>query len=117
MSFAEPESILAQARESRLQSELEMLKQEQLSLTVRERLLKAQQELLSRQVNDATTTLDALERVLHQRLTTEAERVGSLVHTIPQDIPADDKAAQALVAEVAGALRVRAPLHTPKPPR
>jgi DNA repair exonuclease SbcCD ATPase subunit len=94
------ERILLRAGQSRLLSELEMLKQEQSSLSVREDLLEAQQELLARQVENAAAALDSLEALLHQRLAGEAKRVSSLTDTLPQDIPEGDEAAQALAAEV-----------------
>ena len=77
-----------------------MLKQEQSSLSFRENLLQAQHDLQTRRLENAGVALDSLESVLHQRLTSEAERVSSLTEALPQETPEDDEAAQALAAEV-----------------
>ena len=92
--------LVLQAEQARLLNESEMLRQEQLSLSVREDLLQAQQELLTRQLENAAAALSALEALLHQRLTSEAKQVSSLADTLPQDVPANDEAAQALAAEL-----------------
>ena len=92
--------ILLQARQSRLLSELEMLKQEQLSQSVREDLLQAQHELLTRQVENAAAALGTLDALLRQRLANEVDRVKSLADTLAEDLPKGDQAAQALAAEV-----------------
>ncbi|MHC4176968.1 MAG: mechanosensitive ion channel domain-containing protein [Planctomycetota bacterium] len=92
--------ILLRAGQSRLLSALEMLKQEQLSQSVREELLQAQHELLTRQVENAAAALGALEASLRQRLTSETKRVRSLADALRQDVPKGDGAAQALAAEV-----------------
>jgi potassium efflux system protein len=92
--------ILLEAGQSRLLSELEMLKQEQLSQSVREDLLQAQHDLLTRQVENAAAVLNTLEALLHQRLTSEAKRVSSLVDALTRDLPEGDEAAQTLAATV-----------------
>jgi len=92
--------ILLQAQQLKLLSELEMLRQEQSSLSFREELLQAQQDLLGRQVENDTAAINALQAQVRQRLTTEARQIGSLAGEIWQDIPEDDQAAQALAAEV-----------------
>ncbi len=92
--------VVLRAARSRLVSELEMLKQEQSSLSVREDLLQAQHDLLTRQLENATAALDSLEALLHGRLTSDAKRVSSLTDTLPQDVPEADEAAQELAAEV-----------------
>ena len=90
--------LVLQAEQSKLQTELEMLKQDQLSLSVREDLLQAQHDLLTRQVENASATLDALQSVLSERLASEVKQAG-LAAALP-DLPADDKEAQAVAAEV-----------------
>ena len=92
--------VLLQAGESRLLSELDMLKQEQLSQSVRENLLQAQHELLTRQVENATAALNTLDALLRKSLANEVNRVRSLADTLAQDVPKGDEAAQALAAEV-----------------
>ncbi len=94
------ERIALQAAQLRLLDESAMLEQEQLSLSVREDLLQAQYELLKRRVMIDETALAAHERLLQQRLTSEATHVGSLTETIPEDMPEGDEAAMALAAEV-----------------
>jgi potassium efflux system protein len=94
------ERILLRANESLLLSEADMLNQEQLSQSVREDLLQAQQELLKRRVENARATLDMLQELWDQRLASEAERVGLLADSMPDGIPKDDYKARALAAEV-----------------
>ena len=91
--------ILLQARQSRLLSESEMLQQEQISLSVREDLLQARQELLNGEVENAVAALGVLEALADERLAREAQRVGALAEAAP-DVPEGDQAAQALAAEV-----------------
>lgn len=90
--------LVLQAEQSELQTELETLKQEQLSLSVREDLLQAQHDLLTRQVENSSATLDALQSVLSERLANEVKQAG-LAAALP-DLPADDREAQAVAAEV-----------------
>ncbi|MHC4403431.1 MAG: hypothetical protein ACYTG0_27555 [Planctomycetota bacterium] len=70
--------ILLKAGQSRLLSELEMLKQEQLSQSVREDLLQAQHELLTRQVENDAAALNTLDALLRQRLANHLKRWASL---------------------------------------
>ena len=90
--------LMLQGQQIQLQSELEMLKQEQLSLSVREDLLQAQQELLTRQVENTSATVEATQKLMNERLASEVEKAGAAA-TLP-DVPADDEEAQALAAEV-----------------
>jgi small-conductance mechanosensitive channel len=92
--------ILLQAFQSRLIGELEMLKQEQLSLSVREDLLQARHALLTRQVENSAASLNALDALLQQRLSNEANQVSSLTNTLLRDLPKGDQAAQELADEV-----------------
>ncbi len=92
--------ILLQARQSRLVSEAEMLDEEQLSQSVREDLLQAQQDLRKAQLQNASVALDILEVLLQEHLTSEAQRVAAVAEMIPKHVPEGDEAAQALAAEV-----------------
>ena len=92
--------ILLQVSQLRLVTELEMLKQEQLSLAVREDLLQARHELLTRQVENAAAALTALDQSLQQRLSSEVSRVISLSETLLQDLPKGDESARELAVEV-----------------
>jgi potassium efflux system protein len=92
--------ILLQARHSALLAEFEMLKQEQASQAVREELLKAQKELLTRQVENATAALDALKGLLDKQLASEAKQISLLAERAAQALPQGDAAASTLAAEV-----------------
>ncbi len=88
------------AQQARLQSEIEMLKQEQASLAAREDRQEAQTELLARQVENADATLKSLEALLLERLAGEATRAEALARNAPQSVPEDDEEAQELAKEV-----------------
>jgi potassium efflux system protein len=92
--------ILLRARQSGLLSELDMLKQEQLSQSVREEVLQAQHDLLKRQLENAAATLGTLDAMLRQRLANEVKRVKSLADTLAEDLPQGDEAARTLAGEV-----------------
>jgi potassium efflux system protein len=92
--------VVDQARQARLASELEMLRQEQLSLAVREDLLQARQQLLQRQVENASAALEVLRARHIRELANDADRVGTLAELVGQDLPADDQAARLLATEV-----------------
>ncbi len=92
--------VLLQANQAQLSSELEMLKQEQLSQSSREERLQAQQELLTRQVENSSAELNTLDALLHQRLASEAKKLSTLAETLRQELPAADQAAQTMAIEV-----------------
>jgi potassium efflux system protein len=92
--------LLLRATESRLQRELEMLGQEQLSLSVRENLLQAHQELLTHQTENVAAALGALETLAHSRLASEANRLSSLSDTLARDVSEEDATVQTLATEV-----------------
>lgn len=94
--------ILLQARQSKLQDELEMLKQEQASQSAREMMLQAQQELLARQVENAEAAIESLDNLYQDRLTREAKHISLLADAIPKNLPEDDAAVQSLASEVQG---------------
>ena len=91
---------LLQATLAKLSSESQMLRQEQASQGVREERLQARQELLEAKVADARRALQAAETAASERLANEARRVGELAGAMPDDLPEDDEAAQALALEV-----------------
>lgn len=94
------EKTLRLARQAQLTSELEMLAQEQLSESARTEQLRAQQELLTRKVENETAALGTLQKVMHERLMGEAKRVTALVEFLIKKLPEDDEAAQQVAAEV-----------------
>ena len=59
----------------RLQAELDMLEQEELSQPLRENWLRGRRDLLTRQVKIGAAELDAIKTARNQRLTGEAKRV------------------------------------------
>jgi small-conductance mechanosensitive channel len=89
--------IFLQAVEARLLAELELLKAEQLSHSAREDLLGAKHELLTRQGQNDEAALTSLESFVHQRLVKEAEDVGSMADTTPEEVP---ESARELAIEV-----------------
>ncbi len=89
------------ALEAKLQAELEMLKQEKISLIAREDLLEARSDLLTRRVANANASIATLKQQEQTRLEQEAKQAGSVVDATKEAIPQGDLAAQDLVAEVA----------------
>ncbi len=67
--------VLLQARELKLQSELEMLEQDQLSQSVRRSLQQAQEELLTRQVENASASIEAYQALMTERDTEAAQDI------------------------------------------
>ena len=94
--------VVLQAKAIRLQNELEMLKQEQLSQSIREDVAQARQQLLTRQVENQSAKTKALQKRVSQALSTEATRVSSLVRSIPKHLLDDDPEAVKLIDEVEG---------------
>ena len=93
---------LLQAKQAVLLSELDLLKQEQLSLSVREDLLQAQHDLKAYRFEIDAAALKQLQALVNERLAQEAEQLGFLAGMTPLDISSDDKPLQALAAEVQG---------------
>jgi potassium efflux system protein len=83
-----------------VQAELEMLNQEQASQAVREEVLQAQQELLTRQGENAAAALTALDAQLQERLTNDVQQFASKVSSLPLDAFSGDESLQAVVEEV-----------------
>ena len=92
--------FLLRAGAQKLLSELEMLKQEQLSQSVREELLQTEFKLLTRRVENATATLEALDSQLDEGMQREVKRVGMLAETTPRDVSETDESTKALAAKV-----------------
>lgn len=94
------ERTLILAREARLVAELEMLKQEKLSLSAREDLLEARSDWLARRVANSTAALGTLKQQAQQRLEQEAQQADTVIESTKRAIPEDDLIAHGLVAEV-----------------
>ena len=88
------------ATESGQVSELEMLRQEQLSQSSREELLQAQEDLLTRKFENAKAAVTVLETSKNEILKTEAEEIGSQIAAISKTIPEDELKARELANEV-----------------
>ncbi|WP_231963132.1 mechanosensitive ion channel domain-containing protein [Symmachiella macrocystis] len=92
--------VLLQARQKQLSSELEMLKQEQLSQSAREERLVARKELLARQVENAVAVLKAQERLFQQSLANKSRRLSERVENLLRELPPDDQTAIQMAAEM-----------------
>jgi len=92
--------LLLEALRMSLSNEREMLLEGGLSQAVREDLLLAESELMKRKVEIAGAELQAMEKVVNERLTNEAKLVVSRAGPNSNEIAADDKEAQALAKEV-----------------
>lgn len=88
------------ARQAKLEAELEMLKQEKLSLSAREDLLEARANWLTRLVANETSAINTLKQQEQERLEREAKRAGNVIQSSKDSIPQNDIAAQQLVQEV-----------------
>ncbi len=88
------------ARQATLQAQLEMLKQEKLSLSAREDSLEARSDFLTQRVANAIAAIAMLKQQERKQLQLEAEQVGSVVDSTRESIAKDDIAAQELVTEV-----------------
>ena len=94
------ERVLLQARELRLQSELDMLEQDQLSQSVRRNLQQVQEELLTRQVENASASVAAYQALMTERDTEAAQEIVARAEESKQEVPQDDQEAVDLAAEV-----------------
>ena len=92
--------FLLQARELRLQSELEMLEQDQLSQSVRRNLQQLQEELLTRQVENATASVAAYQALMTESVTQAAKEIVARADESKLEVPQDDQEAVDLAAEV-----------------
>ena len=92
--------FLLQARELMLSGELEMLKQEQLSQSVRRSLQQAQKELLTRQVENASASVAGYQALMDQRIAEAAQDIRARASESKREVPRDDQGAVALAAEV-----------------
>lgn len=66
--------ILLQAQEEKLVSELEMLKQEQQSMSVRRNLLQTQKDLLSKKVENASAVASVYEATMDKSVTKQTQK-------------------------------------------
>ena len=94
------ERFLLQAQELRLQSELEMLEQDQLSQSVRRNLQQLQEELLTRQVENATASVAAYQALMTESVTQAAKEIVASADESKLEVPQDDQEAVDLAAEV-----------------
>jgi potassium efflux system protein len=92
--------FLLQARELRLLSELEMLEQDQLSQSVRRNLQQVQEELLTRQVENATESVAAYQSLMNKRDSEAAQKIVTRAEESKLEVPQDDQEAVELAAEV-----------------
>lgn len=91
--------FLLQSNAMRLTGEIAMMKQGNLSQSVRVDDLESRSELLARQVELAQLKTDALSKRLEQALSSDVERIKTLARDASDDLP-DDTAVQELAAEV-----------------
>ena len=92
--------FLLQAQELRLLSELEMLEQDQLSQSVRRNLQQLQEELLTRQVENATASVAAYQALMTKSVTQAAKEIVASAEESKLEVPQDDQEAIDLAAEV-----------------
>lgn len=92
--------LLLQARELELLNELEMLVQEQLSLSVRRTRQQAQKKLLARQIENASAFVTASEALMNRTITEMAQDIGDRAEKMGLNVPKDDQEAVAMAAEV-----------------
>ncbi len=92
--------VLLQARELRLQSELEMLEQDQLSQSVRRNLQQLQEELLTRQIENASASVAAYQTLVSKSVTEAAQQIVARAEESKLEVPQDDQESVDLAAEV-----------------
>ena len=93
------EKMLVRANYTRLRREVEMMKLEQLSQTVREEVLQAKKALLTRQVENAKTAVNTVNAKLDEELASDVDRIQTWVKQAVDDLPGDEDV-QALAEEV-----------------
>jgi potassium efflux system protein len=94
------EKLLLRANETELSEELKMLEQEQLSQSIRDEMLNAQQELLVRQITDTEQIVDRLGQLVNARLSNMAERIRRAADALPEEFARENDNAQAIATEV-----------------
>jgi len=92
--------FLLRARELKLANELEMLKQEQLSQSVRRNLQQAHRGLLTRQVENASAAVAAYEALMNESVTGVARDIGARAEELRLEVRKEDEEAVALASEV-----------------
>ncbi len=90
---------LLQAQEAQLLSELDALKQEQLSMSVRRILQQTKKELLSRQVENASATVAAYEELMDKSVTKQSQIILARAAELKKEL-SDGHPALELVTEV-----------------
>lgn len=98
-AVARAERMQIQAEYTRLANEVEMLRLEQLSQSVREEDLRSRRDLRTLQVANAKASLESLATRLNQVLASDVSRVNSLAQRASEDLPGDS-AVQELATEV-----------------
>jgi small-conductance mechanosensitive channel len=93
------ERFLLQAEYMRLLNEIEMMRQEKLSQSVREQELKSRRDLLDRHVKNERATVDALDARLETELTRDVDRVHLLARMASEKL-SGDASVQELAAEI-----------------
>ncbi len=105
-----------QAREMQLRNEIEMLKQEQLSQSVRENLQKVKVDLLKRQIENAEAIQQLLVSTKNQQLKNEAQILfeeADAIYNRASDEPELQTLAldvKSLIGELEGVVRQQAPV-------
>ena len=77
-----------------------MLEQDQLSQSVRRNLQQAQEELLTRQVENASASVEAYQTLMTERNTEAAQEIVARAEESKLEVPQDDQEAVDLAAEV-----------------
>lgn len=93
------EAFAFQADAMELTSEIAMMKQENLSQSVRQDELESQRDLLGEKVQRAQATLDTLSKFLDSKLAKDVARIQASAQAASGNLP-NDKEVQTLAAEV-----------------
>ena len=93
--------FLLQAQEAKLVSELDALEQEQQSMSVRRTLQQTKRDLLSRQVENASTVVAAYEESMNESVTKQSQDILARAAKWKKELP-DGHLALELVTEVQG---------------
>lgn len=88
--------FLLQAQEAKLLSELDALKQEQLSMSVRRTLQQTLRELLSQQVETASATVAAYEELLDKSVTKQSQQILARAAELGRELSVDHPAIELL---------------------
>ncbi|MEM8677836.1 MAG: mechanosensitive ion channel domain-containing protein [Planctomycetota bacterium] len=94
------EKFALRANELSLTSEVDMLRQEQLSYSVRRKLQQAQRALLTRKAENVKATVAVYEAKLNRSTTQRARAIGAQAEQLKASLAQDDEQATTLAAEV-----------------